>query len=327
MTTESVEADLRRDRAWSATVDRIWPALAAPALVRRLLTNRAALASAAGGLLSADEQAAIRRPSTRRVADEPWTSADLALLDEAEAAISGPPRAYGHIVVDEAQDLSTMELRAVARRSPEASMTVLGDLAQATAPAAQQSWESAVAALGGPATAERADLDLGYRVPASVMDVANGLLAEAAPDVVPTRSVRAGGRPPTAVEVAGADGLVDAVVAAVGELAESYSSVAVVVPDEAAASMATALASDGRGGAQPRDHARPAVGQGPRVRRRRRGRAGGDLGRDGAWPPAALRGAHPSGAGVGGGAPPAPPRRARHGVLALIGGTAPPPSS
>ena len=91
VTTEAVEADLRRDRTWAAAVDRLWPALSAPALVRRLLTNRAALASAAAGLLSPDEQAAIRRPPTRRAADEPWTAADLALVDEAEAAISGPP--------------------------------------------------------------------------------------------------------------------------------------------------------------------------------------------------------------------------------------------
>ena len=81
------------------------------------------------------------------------------------------------------------------------------------------------------------------------MDVANGLLAEAAPDVVPTRSVRPGGRPPTAVEVAGADGLAAAAVAAVAELAASYSSVAVVVPDEAAAAVATALAAVGEAGA------------------------------------------------------------------------------
>ena len=156
-----------------------------PALVRRLLTNRGALAAAADGLLSPAEQAAIRRPPTRRVADEPWTVADLALLDEATAAVAGPPRVYGHIVVDEAQDLSAMGLRALARRSRDASMTVLGDLAQATAPAAQESWEDTIAHLGGPTTAQRTDLDLGYRVPASIMDMANGLLAEAAPGVTP----------------------------------------------------------------------------------------------------------------------------------------------
>jgi len=230
VTTEAVDADLRRDRVWVAAVDRIWPTLSAPALVRRLLTNRAALAAAAGGLLSADEREALRRPPTRRAADEPWTAADLALVDEAEAAITGPPRVYGHIVVDEAQDLSTMGLRALARRGRDASMTVLGDLAQATAPAAQESWETAIAALGGPATAQRADLDLGYRVPASIMDAANGLLVKAAPDVTPTRSVRTGGRPPAVVAVGDDAALGPEVGAAVAAVAGEYASVAVVVP-------------------------------------------------------------------------------------------------
>ncbi|HYZ98982.1 MAG TPA: ATP-binding domain-containing protein [Acidimicrobiales bacterium] len=242
VTTESVGADLRRDREWGRTVDRLWPALSAPALVRRLLTNRAALAAAAEGLLSADEQAAIRRRPVRRAADEPWTAADLALVDEAEAAVTGPPPTYGHIVVDEAQDLSTMGLRALARRSRAASMTVLGDLAQATAPAAQMSWEAAIAALGSPASARRADLDLGYRVPDAIMDVANGLLVEAAPDVVPTRSVRAGGRPPAMVATSSA-ALAEAVSEAVAQLGASWSSIAVVVPPPVRAAVEDVLSA------------------------------------------------------------------------------------
>ena len=245
VTTEAVTADLRSNRDWSRALDRLWPQLSAPALTRRLLTSPSALAAAAGNLLSDDEQAAIRRRPTRRVADEPWTPADLALLDEAEAAISGPPRTYGHIVVDEAQDLSAMGLRALARRSRDASMTVLGDLAQATASGAQVSWEAAIAHLGGPDTAQRADLDLGYRVPASIMDMANGLLAEAAPDVTPTRSVRGGGRAPTFVRMASDDGadLADAVGRALAELAGAYTTVGVVVPRALRGVVDPALAS------------------------------------------------------------------------------------
>jgi len=226
---DELDTDLRRNRAWIRALDRAWPARTAPGAVRRLLTNRVALAEAADGLLGPDEQAAVLRRPARKVSDEPWTVADLALLDEAEAAIAGPPRSYGHIVVDEAQDLSAMGLRALARRSPAASMTVLGDLAQATAPGAQESWDEAIAHLGAPSTATRADLDLGYRVPASIMDMANGLLAEAAPGVTPCRSVRAGGRPPVFV-AAGAD-LGDEVRRAVAELAAEFGTVAVVVPD------------------------------------------------------------------------------------------------
>jgi DNA helicase IV len=230
---EAVDASLRTDRRWQRAVDRIWPALSAASLVRRLLTNHNALRAAGAGLLDADEQALLLRPPTKRVSEEPWTVDDLALLDEAEALLAGPPPAYGHVVVDEAQDLSAMGFRALARRSPARSMTVLGDLAQATAPAAQSSWDDVVGHLGTPATARRADLDLGYRVPAAIVDVANRLLAEAAPGVTPCRSVRLDGRPPRflAVEATlGTDGVRDRVASAVAELGGRYPSVAVIGP-------------------------------------------------------------------------------------------------
>jgi DNA helicase IV len=230
---EAVDASLRTDRRWQRAVDRIWPALSAASLVRRLLTNHNALRAAGAGLLDADEQALLLRPPTKRVSEEPWTVDDLALLDEAEALLAGPPPAYGHVVVDEAQDLSAMGFRALARRSPARSMTVLGDLAQATAPAAQSSWDDVVGHLGTPATARRADLDLGYRVPAAIVDVANRLLTEAAPGVTPCRSVRLDGRPPRflAVEATlGTDGVRDRVASAVAELGGRYPSVAVIGP-------------------------------------------------------------------------------------------------
>jgi DNA helicase IV len=230
---EAVDASLRGDRGWQRALDRIWPPLSASALVRRTLTNRNALRAAAAGLLDADEQALLLRSPTSRVSDEPWTVDDLALLDEAEALLAGPPRAYGHVVVDEAQDLSAMGFRSLARRSPDSSMTVLGDLAQATAPAAQSSWDDVIDHLGGPATARRADLDLGYRVPAAIVDVANRLLAEAAPGVTPCRSVRLDGNPPRFLAVdaaAGGEGLQDAIVAAVADLAGRYASVALIAP-------------------------------------------------------------------------------------------------
>jgi DNA helicase IV len=230
---EAVDASLRADRGWQRALDRIWPALNAASLVRRLLANRNALRTAGTGLLDGDEQGLLLRPPTKRVSAEPWTLDDLALLDEAEALLAGPPPAYGHVVVDEAQDLSGMGFRALARRSPARSMTVLGDLAQATAPAAQSSWDDVVCHLGSPATARRTDLDLGYRVPAAIVDVANRLLAEAAPGVTPCRSVRLDGRPPRflAVEATlGTEGLHDRVATAVAELGGRYTSVAVIAP-------------------------------------------------------------------------------------------------
>jgi DNA helicase IV len=232
-TSEAVDGSLRADRGWQRAVDRIWPPLNAAALVRRLLSNRNALRAAAAGVLEPDEQAGLLRPPTPRVSDEPWAVDDLALLDEAEALLTGPPPAYGHVVVDEAQDLSAMGFRALARRSPARSMTVLGDLAQATAPGAQSSWDDVVSHLGAPATARRTDLDLGYRVPAAIMDMANQLLAWAAPEVVPCRSVRMEGQAPRFIAVhadEGAGRLRDRLSAVVAELAGRHSSVAVIAP-------------------------------------------------------------------------------------------------
>jgi DNA helicase IV len=239
------ESAMRSNADLNAAVSRIWPSLSAAVLVKRLLTNRRALSEAAEGILEADEQELLRRPGARRLDDEPWSLAELVLVDEAEALLNGPPRTYGHVVVDEAQDLSAMELRAVARRAPKRSMTVLGDLAQATAPGAVRSWEDAVRHLGSPASASIEELELGYRVPKPILDVANRLLPGSAPGVRPSRSVRLDGAAPTMVPVADASDLAHAVVRAVQAQAGTWGSVGVVVPESLADWVGAALAVAG----------------------------------------------------------------------------------
>lgn len=123
-----------------------------------------------------------------------------------------------------------MAFRALARRCPSRSMTVLGDLAQATAPAAQRSWDDVLAHLGSPPTADFTELDLGYRVPAPILEFANRLLPEAAPGLQPARSVREEGRLPTIVPVERGD-LVAAIIQAAAERAARWSSVGVIVPE------------------------------------------------------------------------------------------------
>jgi DNA helicase IV len=181
-------------------------------------------------VLDADEQRLLLRKAAKRVDDEPWTAADLVLVDEAEAGTDGVRRTYGHIVVDEAQDLTAMELRALARRCPRHSMTVLGDLAQATRPGAQRSWDDVLRSLGSPEGAVLTELDLGYRVPAPIIDFANRLLPEAAPDVRPSRSVRESGQAPVIVHV-DAGALAAEVARVVDEQAARWSSVGVIVPE------------------------------------------------------------------------------------------------
>jgi DNA helicase IV len=192
------------------------------------------------------------------VSEERWTRADLGVLDEAESLTSGPPRMYEHVVVDEAQDLSAMELRMVARRARRGSMTILGDLAQATAPGGQTSWDDALAVMAPPRP-RRDELTVGYRVPAPIIDFANRLLPLAAPTLTPTGSVRLRSEEPRLTEVEG-DDLAIAAALATQELIGEWNTVGVVAPlsvfDEVAAALASTGVSftDGRRAAALDDH-------------------------------------------------------------------------
>lgn len=176
---------LAKSTAVKAYVDAAWPPLKPAALVARLLTDADLLSRAAQGILTAEEQAQIlRAPSTR----PRWTQADLPLLDEARFLIERSP-GFAHVVLDEAQDLSQMQLRVVGRRCLAGSATVLGDLAQATTPWASSNWEGVLAHLGKPEGTVQA-LTVGYRVPRDVLDLANRLLPTIAPQLPPATSLR-----------------------------------------------------------------------------------------------------------------------------------------
>jgi len=230
--SDEVSSAVRTRADFRRALDRAWPATTAPALVRRLLTNRAALAAAADGILTPAEQQQLLRRSARRADDEPWTIADVALVDEADAVLGTRPRRYGHIVVDEAQDLSAMALRMLLRRSARfPSMTILGDLAQSTAAGGQASWDDVVAVLGRPDDMLYAELDIGYRVPGQILDVANRLLPGAGVDVAGARSARRTVDEPRFITVE-PDGRAAAVVAAAIELAGRHPTVGVIAPPE-----------------------------------------------------------------------------------------------
>src|SRR3984957_6881338 len=115
--------------------------------------------------------------------------ADAVLLDELAGLLDGSDT-FAHVVIDEAQDLSAMQCRAIARRCPLGSVTVLGDLAQATTPWAPRDWAATLEHLGHPAPIS--PLTAGYRVPAEVLEVANRLLPHIAVGVPPATSIRAG---------------------------------------------------------------------------------------------------------------------------------------
>ncbi len=223
---------------------RLWPATSAAALLRRVLGSRTALRRAAEGVLSAQEQALLLRTTAKKLDDEPWTAADLPLCDEAEALINGVPATYGHVVVDEAQELSAMALRMIARRAPKGSLTVLGDLAQATSPGSQTSWDTVAGHLDLDESHQRAELVTGYRLPAAILDWAGRLLPEAAPGLRPARSVRVGGTEPI-VRPLPADAGTAAVVAVVAEVASRWGLVGVVAPASMLDDLGAALAEAG----------------------------------------------------------------------------------
>ncbi len=173
-------------------VDAVWPRVWPEEVLAELLTRQEVLARAAGELLDADEQRAIlwtRPPRSWKSAR--WSPADLVLLDELSGLMEHP-RGYGHVVVDEAQDLSAMECRAIARRAPFGSLTVLGDLAQGTTPWAARSWRPLLTHLGRP-DATLVPLTTGFRMPAAVAELANRLLPHLDVDVPAARSLRADG--------------------------------------------------------------------------------------------------------------------------------------
>ncbi len=152
-----------------AVLSRCWPTQKPVALVDRLLPG----------------------PGGKR---RRWTAADQFLVDEANTLLNGTPFTYGHVVVDEAQDHSAVALRVIGRRSPTGSMTLVGDVAQSTAPAGQERWSDVFAHLG--AAGSVAELTIGYRVPAPILSIANRLLPLTGVQAVASASVRIEGRPP-----------------------------------------------------------------------------------------------------------------------------------
>lgn len=216
---DDVRRALRGTEPVRAALEWMWPVLTPAQLLVDLFGSRALLRSAGRGLLSAAEIDLLHREPTPPD-DAPWTLADVPLLDEALELLGPPPgtpeeelpRTYGHIIVDEAQDLSPMALRMIGRRSMTGSMTVVGDIAQATGPWAPSDWDDILAHLPDRRPVRRRELTLGYRVPDRIMAVARVVLAHAAPGLEPPRSVREGEHDPERIEVSGDDvALADAV--------------------------------------------------------------------------------------------------------------------
>ncbi|MFJ8717664.1 HelD family protein [Streptomyces violaceus] len=241
---------VERARPVSAYLDAVWPRVRPEEVVAELLTDGEMLAGAADGLLDDAEQRALlwlKPPRSWKSAR--WSAADLVLLDEVAGLIEHP-EGYGHVVVDEAQDLSPMECRVIARRAPFGSLTVLGDLAQGTTPWAARSWPTVLAHLGKPDAAV-VELTTGFRVPRAVVGLANRLLERLDVDVPAARSLRGDGE--LRMRETTPDGVPAVVVDAVRDALGQEGSVGVVAADADVPRVREALDAAGLEAAGPGD--------------------------------------------------------------------------
>jgi DNA helicase IV len=249
---------LRKRPDVAEALDRMWPVLTPQEFLHDLFGARPLIELASGGLVDAEAQRRLSRPRSASLDEVAWTREDIPLLDEARALLgrsSGRPRpgdpdelrTFGHIVVDEAQDLSPMQLRMIARRSLSGSMTVVGDIAQATGPWAPQSWSEVTKHLPSNRGSRQLDLTVNYRTPAEIMDLAGKVLAAASPGATPPSSVRTSGEPPRIESAIDRADLGGAVVRVVSELlgGERQGTVAVIAPSTLLFELAEALAVAG----------------------------------------------------------------------------------
>ncbi|MFE6410397.1 HelD family protein [Streptomyces sp. NPDC057837] len=237
---DRVQDAVARNSAVKAAVKAIWPPVDPAKLVLRLLSDPEFLAAHAEGVLDADEQKAIlwAKPA-RSVKSARWSTADAVLIDEATDLVQRT-HSLGHVVLDEAQDLSPMQYRAVGRRCTTGSATVLGDLAQGTTPWATRSWEEALTHLGK-REAVIEELTAGFRVPTDVISYASRLLPHIAPGLTPVVSIREN---PGHFEVRPVSGTAD-VVTACRESLRHEGSTGLIAADARVPALAEALEDAG----------------------------------------------------------------------------------
>jgi len=250
---------LRQIPEFRALMFRVWPSLSPAELLHDLFGSKALLRSAAEGVVNEVDALALHRPRAESLSAAVFSDADVALLDEARDLLGPRPRrggvldeaddiaTFGHIIVDEAQDLTPMQLRMVARRSLNGAMTVVGDLAQATGPFAADDWSQLVRTLSPKKDAKIVDLTVGYRIPRQIMELAAGVVAAALPTAVVPTAVREGDAAPRIVRSADPGGVAIVVVDEVRRLGAEVATgrVGIVCPDEWLERVADALRAAG----------------------------------------------------------------------------------
>ncbi|MEO6570180.1 MAG: ATP-binding domain-containing protein [Ilumatobacteraceae bacterium] len=250
--TADIRADVRALPEVREALERMWPLLTPAQLLHDLFGSMALLRLASDGILEDREYKALHRARSASIGDVRWSAADVALLDDAREVLGPVPRrggkidesdeirTYGHIVIDEVQDLTPMQLKMATRRSLNGAMTVVGDIAQATGPLAPDDWQDVLAHLPDKKPARVIGLSVGYRIPSQIMDLANKVMAVATPGLRAPDSVRVGDAAPHIVQ---ADDVVAGVIAEIAHVRADLAtgSLAVVAPDDLCDDISDAL--------------------------------------------------------------------------------------
>ena len=254
-----VKDTLRHTPEARAALDTMWPLLTPAQLLHDLFGSRALLKLAARGVMSESEALALYRERSATVDDVRWALSDVALLDDVRDVLGPRPgkggkideldeiRTYGHIVIDEVQDLTPMQLKMATRRSLSGAMTIVGDLAQATGPLAPNEWDDVLAHLPDRKPARVIGLSVGYRIPGQIMELANKVMAVATPSLRAPDSVRVGDVSPTIVRAPSTELLgktvADEVLALAGAIPGA--SLGIVAPDQMIDDLSVALTEAG----------------------------------------------------------------------------------
>jgi DNA helicase IV len=156
-------------------IEKIWPTLNAANLVRDLFSIQSRLVSAAKDtdFLVSELTLLEKKPIDKK---DIWSESDVAIVDYVDGLLAGPRDTFDYIIVDEAQDLTPMQIESIKKRSSNGDILLLGDLAQATGNWRHSSWEE-IADLLGTQISRFDELKFGYRVPSEVFDYASKVLS------------------------------------------------------------------------------------------------------------------------------------------------------
>jgi DNA helicase IV len=228
-------------------IERGWPSLSPASFLRDFYSSQGRVINAAREMdFQIKELILLERKPSPQISKEVWTVADVALLDFLENQLQGtdPSDQFDYIIVDEAQDMTPMQLESIRRRSGSGDLLLMGDLAQATGPWVHSSWNAIADCVNKPI--ERMDeLEFGYRVPKQVFEYASKVLSHINPLLKSPRLVRDVTESPIVKISDDYDELIDQLIEDLEELTDSTTHTGLIIGDKQVESIVEALTNAG----------------------------------------------------------------------------------